>query len=143
MKYAKLSSEQKKEINLSDKTVLVVDDEDTFRSLLKIILEQELKLKVVETANPKEAFEYLKSSDKLPDTILMDMQMPYMDGKTAILHLKNDKNFRHIPVIAFTALADKILVESLGKIGIEGYIVKPGTRLSITSKVYDAIIGRD
>ena len=62
---------------------------------------------------------------ELPDLILMDIQMPIMDGLEATRLLKADKNTCHIPIIALTALAmqgdDKIIQEA----GCDGYITKP------------------
>jgi two-component system cell cycle response regulator DivK len=63
--------------------------------------------------------------DQLPDLILMDIQLPGMDGLEATAWLKRDKATRAIPVIALTALAMKGDEERIRAAGCDGYIAKP------------------
>jgi two-component system cell cycle response regulator DivK len=63
--------------------------------------------------------------DQHPDLILMDMQLPGMDGLEATRLLKQDEATRSIPVIALTALAMKGDEERLRALGCDGYIAKP------------------
>jgi two-component system cell cycle response regulator DivK len=60
-----------------------------------------------------------------PDLILMDIQLPGMDGLEAITHLKRDDATAQIPVIALTALAMKGDEERIRAAGCDGYIAKP------------------
>jgi two-component system, cell cycle response regulator DivK len=60
-----------------------------------------------------------------PDLILMDIQLPGMDGLTATALLKQDPRTAHIPVIALTALAMKEDQEKSQTAGCDGYIAKP------------------
>jgi two-component system cell cycle response regulator DivK len=63
--------------------------------------------------------------DRQPDLILMDIQLPGMDGLEAIAQLKRDTSTRTIPVIALTALAMKGDEERIRAAGCDGYIAKP------------------
>ena len=63
--------------------------------------------------------------EQLPDLILMDIQLPSMDGLEAIGLLKSSDVTRDIPVIALTALAMKGDEERIRAAGCEGYIAKP------------------
>ena len=63
--------------------------------------------------------------DQQPDLILMDMQLPGMDGLEATMLLKKDESTRAIPVIALTALAMKGDEERIRAAGCDGYIGKP------------------
>jgi two-component system cell cycle response regulator DivK len=63
--------------------------------------------------------------EEQPALILMDIQLPGMDGLTATGILKGDVKTRHIPVIALTALAMKGDEERIRAAGCDGYIAKP------------------
>jgi two-component system, cell cycle response regulator DivK len=63
--------------------------------------------------------------DERPDLILMDIQLPGMDGLEATVLLKGDDATRGIPVIALTALAMKGDEERIRAAGCNGYIAKP------------------
>ncbi len=63
--------------------------------------------------------------DQQPGLILMDVQLPGMDGLEAIAQLKRDQGTRDIPVIALTALAMKGDEERIRAAGCDGYIAKP------------------
>jgi two-component system cell cycle response regulator DivK len=63
--------------------------------------------------------------DQQPGLILMDIQLPGMDGLQATALLKGDPATRHIPVIALTALAMKGDEERIRAAGCDGYIAKP------------------
>jgi len=63
--------------------------------------------------------------EQLPALILMDVQMPGMDGRAALKILKADASTRHIPIIALTALAMRGDQESLQTDGFDGYLAKP------------------
>src|SRR3989440_1364827 len=63
--------------------------------------------------------------DEQPDLILMDIQLPGMDGLEATAVLKRDEATRAIPVIALTALAMKSDEERIRAAGCDGYIAKP------------------
>src|SRR5688572_23927794 len=76
------------------------------------------------SARDAEAGLALARSDK-PALILMDIQLPGMDGLDAIVLLKSDAATRAVPVIALTALAMKGDEERIRAVGCSGYIAKP------------------
>jgi two-component system cell cycle response regulator DivK len=65
------------------------------------------------------------AQERQPALILMDVQLPGMDGSTAMKALKADVSTRHIPIIAMTALAMKGDRERLLAEGFDGYMSKP------------------
>lgn len=81
------------------------------------------------------------AQNEAPDLILMDVQMPGMDGLEAMRILKAGPRTRQIPVIALTALAMKGDRERLLKAGFDGYIEKPIDYLAFLSLV-EEITGR-
>lgn len=64
-----------------------------------------------------------------PDLILLDLNMPVMDGPTFLKHLRSDPKDKDIPVIVLTAISEKMQVINLIKLGIADYILKAGFSL--------------
>ncbi len=84
------------------KRILIVDDDARNLKLVKDILEANDYL-TSEATNGKEAIEIV--INQMPDLILMDIQMPVMDGLSAAKILKTNTETKHIPIIALTALS--------------------------------------
>ncbi len=86
------------------KVILLAEDDEDNRDLVQFVLmKSKLDVKLVVAENGEEAVKLAKECN--PSLILMDMQMPVMDGWAAISLLKGDENTKEIPVIAFTAQA--------------------------------------
>jgi two-component system cell cycle response regulator DivK len=84
--------------------VLLAEDDEDNRDLVSFVVKRsrlDIQLEIAE--NGQEAVEKAIASN--PQLILMDMQMPVMDGWTAVPILKADDRTKHIPIIAFTAQA--------------------------------------
>jgi CheY-like chemotaxis protein len=86
------------------KVILLAEDDEDNRDLVQFVLMRgKLDVEVIVAENGKQAVEMAKA--KSPSLILMDMQMPVMDGWTAVPLLKAEPKTQGIPVIAFTAQA--------------------------------------
>jgi two-component system cell cycle response regulator DivK len=86
------------------KMVLLVEDDEDNRDLVRFVLQRsKLGVELLIAENGQEAIDIATS--KVPDLILMDMQMPIMDGWTAVPILKAKSETRNIPIIALTAQA--------------------------------------
>jgi two-component system cell cycle response regulator DivK len=103
-------------------TVLVVEDNPANMTLAKFLLESAGHS--VLCAIDAEAGLTL-ARDEQPNLILMDIQLPGMDGLEATAILKHDDATRAIPVIALTALAMKGDEERIRAAGCDGYVAKP------------------
>ena len=102
--------------------VLVVEDNPTNLTLATFLLESVGH--TVLFATDAEAGLSVARAER-PDLILMDIQLPGMDGLEAIGILKGDETTRRIPVIALTALAMKGDEERIRAAGCDGYVAKP------------------
>jgi two-component system, cell cycle response regulator DivK len=103
-------------------TVLVVEDNPANMTLAVFLLESAGH--TVLSATDAEAGLTL-ARDEQPSLILMDIQLPGMDGLEATVMLKQDDATHTIPVIALTALAMKGDEERIRAAGCDGYIAKP------------------
>jgi two-component system, cell cycle response regulator DivK len=103
-------------------TVLLVEDNPANMALATFLLQSAGHL--VLTAKNAEAALMLARGEH-PELILMDIQLPGMDGLEVTALLKRDEATRNIPVIALTALAMKGDEERIRAAGCDGYISKP------------------
>ena len=86
------------------KMVLLVEDDEDNRDLVRFVLQRsKLGVELLIAENGQEAIDI--ATKKVPDLILMDMQMPVMDGWTAVPILKSKIETKNIPIIALTAQA--------------------------------------
>ena len=103
-------------------TILYVEDNPDNRMLVRrILLSEEYGL--LEAQNAAQALEMLK--DAHPDLILMDINMPDMDGYTLTSRIKTMPGFERVPIIALTANVMRGDKEKTLEAGCDGYIQKP------------------
>ncbi len=75
-----------------------------------------------------------------PDLILMDLQMPEMDGATALAHIRKSEHGKDIPVIILTNLGEEEAPKEIRSLGIHSYIVKAElTPRQVVQRVKDAL----
>ena len=102
--------------------VLIVEDNPANMTLALVLLES-AGHSVITATNAEAGLTLAR--DEQPQLILMDIQLPGMDGLEATRLLKQDDTTRRIPVIALTALAMKGDEERIRAAGCDGYIAKP------------------
>lgn len=102
------------------KKILVVDDDPMILKLVQSRLEAN-QYTIVTAGDGDEAL--IKVGTEKPDLIILDIQMPKMDGYTFLRELKKSKDHKNIPVVVLTA---KDKMQDLFKLeGVKNYIVKP------------------
>ncbi len=106
----------------SARSILYVEDNLENRILVQRILEAE-GYRFLGAANASEGLNLART--QLPDLILVDINMPEVDGLTMTRELKSDVRFAHVPVIAITANVMRGDRERTLKAGCDGYIQKP------------------
>ena len=107
---------------MTDEPILIVDDNPQNLKLARLILEKH-GYAVRTAADAEQALETLASYR--PRLILMDLQLPGMDGLTLTRKLKSDPDRAGIPIVALTAYAMKGDEEKARAAGCDGYISKP------------------
>ena len=120
------------------KKILIVEDNDKNRRLIADILNY-YGYDVREAANGEEGVNLAREFK--PDLIFMDMQMPVMDGFTAIKILKNDPTTKHIKIIAITSFAMAGDKERIMSAGADEYISKPVNTMELPARV-EKLLGK-
>lgn len=113
--------------------ILTVDDMATMRRIIKGLLNQLGYTNVDEAENGKEAIHKLKQTKF--DLVLLDWNMPEMDGITLLREIRSDSQIKDTPVIMVTAEAKKENVLLAIQTGANNYIVKPFTAETLKEKI--------
>ena len=123
------------DLNSLTQSVLAVDDVDMNVMILEEILKDDYN--VLTANNGKEALQILKKTENLPKIILLDVQMPEMDGREMFEILKHDDTLKRIPVIFITAENDS--ETELLAAGAVDFINKPFTPEVVKHRVRNQI----
>ncbi len=125
---------------MGGKRILLIEDNAVNRRLAQFLLKSQ-GYEVWEVTSAPEAFESLK--ERQPDLILMDIQLPGIDGLTATRQLKADPATRNIPVLAVTSYAMKGDETKAFEAGCSGYVTKPIDKTVFLEAVAKALRGHE
>ena len=112
--------------------ILIVDDEPDCISIIQCRLEWS-HYKVITAENGKDGLE--KASQEKPDLILLDTNMPVMNGYEMLERIRKDSVLKNTPVIMVTALCDAKDVNKASSFGISDYVTKPVDFAKLTEKI--------
>lgn len=124
--------------------VLLCDDSATIRGILSATLATDPDLRVAGTAINGRACLDLLAAGELPDVVLLDVEMPVMDGLEALKEIR--RRHPRLPVVMFSSLTErgaKATVDALVA-GANDYVAKPAglTPADVTARIRDEVIGR-
>ena len=108
----------------SDYIVLAVDDSAMDRNIMKKSMEP-IGVKVLEASNGQEALNMLKSAEYSIDAVLIDIEMPRMDGYTLAGEIRKYSKYKNLPLIAVTSRTSKSDRLRGVESGMSEYITKP------------------
>ena len=117
-------------------TILIIDDDKIVIEYVSFLLES-FGYKTDYVSNPELVMKRLEN--KLMDLILLDINMPGVDGITVLKDLKSDERFNDIPVIMMTGDTDDETLEKSFKEGADDYVTKPVNELVLKSRVKSVI----
>ncbi len=126
---AKMNNNKSQNLLFNSDLVLVVEDEYPNTQIILAYLAN-LNLQLATATNGEEAIQKVKAN--MPSLILMDLQMPIMNGYEAAKIIKSDPNFQHIPIIAHTAFHEERENKAINKY-FDKFIFKPFTRNELIS----------
>jgi CheY-like chemotaxis protein len=111
---------------LNSKPVLLVEDDNIdYMTVKRALRDLDSKVPLVRTTNGEEALEYLNNhNNQMPRIILLDLNMPKMNGREFLKVIKVDEKLKHIPVIVFTASKEEYDVIKSFELSVAGFIIK-------------------
>lgn len=123
--------------------ILCVDDDPDDRHFLSAALQKaDPNMQVIEVRNGVEALEYLdeaKSGSDLPCLIVLDINMPLMDGKQTLVKIKSDPQLSHLPVVMFSTTSNPLDKELFRRQGVE-LVTKPRDVATMNSAVSQLLL---
>lgn len=114
--------------------ILIVDDSSTMRRILKTQLEGLGITTIVEAGNGEEGLGVLQANMPV-DIILLDWNMPVMDGMTFLKTVRRDAAYKSVRIVMCTSESEKTRVVEALKEGANNYIIKPFTPETIREKL--------
>ena len=105
--------------------LLIEDDRIEVMKLKRVLSKEALNHKLIEAKNGEEALTLLRDKSILPDLILLDLNMPKIDGIEFLKILKADDTLKFIPTVVLTTSSNHNDVKQCYEIGIAGYVLKP------------------
>ena len=118
------------------KKALVVEDHPDMRNVLTFEMEM-MGFSVITANNGRDGVK--KALEEKPQMILMDIMMPFMDGRDATRLIRSNPETQDIPILVVTALANNIALKKCIDAGCNDYITKPFTFEELQTKVQGSV----
>lgn len=116
--------------------ILMVDNETDIISIVEFRLKS-CEYEVITANNGQEGFE--KAAKEKPDLILLDINMPIMNGHEMLERLRSCPDLKSIPVIMLTAYSDRRDISHAAELGISNYVTKPFDFTDLMEKISKAL----
>jgi chemosensory pili system protein ChpA (sensor histidine kinase/response regulator) len=116
--------------------VMVVDDSVTMRKVSGRVLERH-NFEVATAKDGIDALEHMH--ERVPDLMLLDIEMPRMDGYELATHMKADARLRNVPIIMITSRTGEKHRQRAFELGVERYLGKPYQENELVRNVYDLL----
>jgi len=121
--------------------ILSVDDSKTIRQTI-INMAEVIGMEVLEAENGQKGLDVLEAVNGNVDLILLDVEMPVMNGHEFLKIVKQDKRYQSIPVIMLTSVSQKEKVIDAVRSGARQYITKPFSGEDVLAKIIQTV-GKD
>ncbi len=124
--------------NSKKATVLIVDDDEMMLHMAEFILNKDTDLRILKASSGMQGIGILQQ--EIVDLVLLDIQMPGMDGLKTMEMIRKREDWQDIPVIFLTATSDKNTVIRASQLGVAGYIKKPFLPQDLVQRVQTVLV---
>lgn len=129
---------ERRQISKNDWKILLVDDDPMILKMAEYILSRYKQYKILQATSGRAALKMLKEETDV-DLILLDVEMPLMDGIETLIRIRSDELTRSMPVIFVSADSSRETLSKALKFGISGYIAKPFTPTFFVKKINEIL----
>lgn len=126
--------------NISKEKVLIVDDDRTSRRVMEKIIDSYWDCNILLAENGAEALTIMRGSK--PNLVILDIMMPIMNGIDCLIEMRSDASLVDIPVIMYSCVADRRVLNSLTELEINSYLLKPVIKENVIEKISPYISSR-
>ncbi len=130
----------RKDLDFSNRLVLVVDDDDPTRMLLRDLCESS-NFRVIAAADGVEAVEQIATH--APDLVLLDLMMPLKDGFSVLKWAREDARFAELPIIILTAMGEMDGKIRGMELGADDFVTKPFKLIELQTRMNSALMVRE
>ena len=124
------------EVSMDTKRILIIDDSAMMLRSIKKMIESDYK--VMLSTSGKQALHYLEEKE-LPDLIILDYEMPEMNGAEVFTKIRENAAWDAVPVLFLTGVTDEEHIESIMAMGPEGYLLKPPSEKLLKEKIAELL----
>jgi two-component system chemotaxis response regulator CheY len=114
--------------------VLVVDDSLVVRTIIEKTVQQ-MGHEAVQAGNGQEALDILAQQADDVKLVLLDWNMPVMDGHDTIMNIKKNKAYNHLCIIMISTESEDDKIDQVLEAGANGYLAKPFSQEELTAKI--------
>ena len=118
--------------------LLVVDDSSVIRKVIKAAADV-LQLETLEAEDGIEALEKLAAHYQETDLVLLDWNMPEMNGYDVLVEIKTNDKYKHIPVMMVTTEGQQSSIVAAVRAGADNYLVKPFAVEELETKIVECL----
>lgn len=128
---------------MTQRKFLVIDDDEDDRRLLMSAIEKIVPSpSFTQARNGSEGLQVLHEGF-IPDMIFIDLNMPVMNGIDFLAARLANKSFQDIPIVVMSTSTNPVVIEQIGKMGVDRYITKPSTDKDMFKAVVTALADRE
>ena len=118
--------------------LLAVDDSSVIRKVI-IAVADVLQIETIEAQDGVEALEKLTANYEEIDLVLLDWNMPEMNGYDVLVEIKTNEKYKHIPVMMVTTEGQQSSIVAAVRAGANNYLVKPFTVEELETKIVECL----
>ena len=118
------------------KIIMIVDNDQSILASLNPFFNSDFE--IIGMDNGPDALHYLKEI-RIPDMVVLDMEMPKLNGRVFVRRIKFDPTHKKIPVLLISSIDSHLIINSFLKLGVEDYVVKPFEPSLLVEKIMKVI----